>query len=64
MDVLSTLSSSHTRIIELEFKGHFSHDGELVERGELVSTFEELVLDIECVSKLFNFCFKSQLKLT
>jgi hypothetical protein len=43
MDVLSTLSSSRTRIIELEFKGHFSHDGELVERGEVVSTFEELV---------------------
>ncbi|EFX70809.1 hypothetical protein DAPPUDRAFT_256653 [Daphnia pulex] len=43
-DVIST---SRTRIIELEFRGHYSHDGELIENGELVSTFEELALDVE-----------------
>ncbi|EFX62420.1 hypothetical protein DAPPUDRAFT_270440 [Daphnia pulex] len=46
MGVISTL---RTRIIELEFRGHYSHDGELIESGELVSTFEELALDVEYI---------------
>jgi hypothetical protein len=57
MDVIST---SRTRIIELEFRGHYSHDGTLIESGELVSTFEELALDVEYVSQLFNLCIKAQ----
>jgi hypothetical protein len=34
----------------LVIKANFTKDGEVIESGEEVASFEELALDIECVS--------------
>jgi hypothetical protein len=47
---IDVLSSYRTRIVELVIKANFSKVGEVIESGEEVASFEELALDIECVS--------------
>ncbi len=47
---MNVLSTSRTRIVELVIKAHFSKGGEVIESGEVVASFEEVALDIECVS--------------